>query len=300
LLRDGDPHPAQGQAPATPLIFINAIGPGHFKTLKIPLLSGRDFSYTDAAGGPNAAIVNDTMARQFWPGQDPIGQRLRPLDANAAPADAIVVVGVVRDSKYVTIGEEPRTFMYRPLAQTSTLRVSLLVRSAGAPAADVIAGMKREIRGLDAGLALFGVSSLDEAISISLLPARIAGGLLGVLGLLALALAALGVYGVLSFLVRARTREIGVRVAMGATPQTVAALVVRQAMVWTLSGMGIGVVLALAVSRLLGSLLYGVSPTDPLTFGAVILLLGTVAAVAAVVPALRASRLDPLVALRTL
>ena len=153
---------------------------------------------------------------------------------------------------------------------------------------------------LDGGLALFGVSSLDEAISISVLPARIAGGLLGVLGLLALALAALGIYGVLSFLVRARTREIGVRVAMGATPRTVVALVVRQAMVWTLTGMAIGVALALAASRLLGSLLYGISPTDPLTFGSVILLLGSVAAVAAVIPALRASRLDPLVALRTL
>jgi len=300
LLRDGEPRPAQGQASATPLIYVNAVGPGHFKTLNIPLLGGRDFSYMDAAGSPNAAIVNETMARQFWPGQDPIGQRLRPLEMDAAPADAIVVVGVVRDSKYVTIGEEPRAFMFRPLGQEPTLRVSLLVRSAGTPAAEVVASIKREIGALDGGLALFGVSSLDEAISISVLPARIAGGLLGVLGLLALALAALGVYGVLSFLVRARTREIGVRVAMGATPRTVVALVVRQAMVWTLTGMAIGVALALAASRLLGSLLYGISPTDPLTFGSVILLLGSVAAVAAVIPALRASRLDPLVALRAL
>jgi ABC-type antimicrobial peptide transport system permease subunit len=210
------------------------------------------------------------------------------------------VVGVVRDSKYVTIGEEPRTFMYRPLAQAYTPQVSLLVRGAGASTADVVTTMRREIRALDGGLALFGVSSLDEAISISVLPARIAGGLLGTLGILALVLAALGVYGVLSFLVRARTREIGVRVAMGATPQTVVALIVRQAMVWTLNGMAIGVALAFAASRLLGSLLYGISPTDPLTFGTVILLLGSVAAVAAWIPARRASRLDPLVALRTL
>ena len=190
----------------------------------------------------------------------------------------LVVVGVVRDSKYVTIGEEPRSFMYR-------------AAGAGAHAARHAAGpQRRHARGrrdfddqarscvpLTAVSRSSRVSSLDEAISISVLPARIAGGLLGALGLLALVLAALGVYGVLSFLVRARTREIGVRVALGATPRTVVGLVVRQAMVWTLSGMAIGLALALAASRLLGALLYGISPTDPLTFGAVILLLGSVA-----------------------
>ena len=300
LLRDGDAPPARGEAPPTPLIYVNAVGPGHFKTLKIPQLGGRDFTFADVADAANVAIVNETLARQFWPGQSAIGQRLRPLDPNAPPRDTLVVVGVVRDSKYVTIGEEPRPFMYRPLAQEYVPHVTLIVRSAGAPPADVIAALQRQVGALDGGFAVFNVSSLDDAISISVLPARVAGGLLGTLGLLALVLAALGVYGVLSFLVRARTREIGVRVALGATPRSVVALVVRQAMVWTLSGMAIGLALALAVSRLLGSLLYGISPTDPLTFGAVIVLLGGAAAAAAVVPALRASRLDPLVALRTL
>jgi len=212
----------------------------------------------------------------------------------------MVVVGVVRDSKYVTIGEEPRAFMYRPLAQEYAARVTVLVRSAGAPPAEMVGALTREVRALDGGFAMFGVSSLEEAISISVLPARLAGALLGTLGLLALVLAALGVYGVLSFLVRARTREIGVRVALGATPGGVVSLVVRQAMVWTVAGMTIGLALALAASRVLRSLLYGISPTDPLTFGTVILLLGSAAAVAAVIPAVRASRLDPLVALRTL
>ena len=299
-LREGDPRPPQGQAPPTPQIYYNAVGPGHFKTLRIPLLAGRDFNDGDTERAPHVGIVNETMARQFWPGKNPIGQRLLPLDANAAPDAVIAVVGVVRDSKYVTIGEEPRSFLYLPLAQEHTPRVTLLVRSAGMPAADVMSTITRELRAVDAGLALFAVSSLDEAISISVLPARIAGGLLGALGLLALLLAALGVYGVLSFLVRARTREIGVRVALGAAPRAVVGLVVRQAMVWTLSGMAIGLALALAASRLLGALLYGISPTDPLTFGVVMLLLGSVAGLAAVIPALRASRLDPLVALRSL
>jgi predicted permease len=300
LLRDGDSPPAPGQAPPTPQIYVNAVTPGHFKTLRIPQLGGRDFTHADSAGAPNVAIVNETMARQFWPGQSAVGQRLRPLDGDAPAAETLVVVGVVRDSKYVTIGEEPRAFMYRPLAQEYAAQVTVLVRGGGAPAADVIATLKREVRAHDGGLAVFGVSSLDEATSISVLPARIAGGLLGTLGLLALVLAALGVYGVLSFIVGARTREIGIRVAMGATPRSVVALIARQAMVWTLSGMAIGLALALGASRVLGSLLYGISPTDPLTFGTVIVLLGAAAAAAAVIPAVRASRLDPLFALRAL
>jgi predicted permease len=298
-LRDGDARPAEGQMPATPIIYVNAVGPGHFKTLTIPLLRGRDFTHADTDGAQKVAIVNETMARQFWPGKDAIGQRLIPLDPGAAPADTVVVIGVVRDSKYVTIGEAPRTFMFRPLAQEYTPRVTLLVRGTGAPA-DAIATVKREIGALDGGLALFSVSTLDEAIAISLLPARIAGALLGTLGLFALVLAALGVYGVLSFLVRSRTREIGVRVAIGATPRAVVTMVVRQAMIWTVTGMAIGVALAAVVARLLGSMLYGISPMDPVTFGGVIVILGLVAGLAAVIPALRASRLDPLVALRTL
>jgi predicted permease len=298
-LRDGDPRPAAGEAPVTPMIYTNAVGPGHFKTLKIPLVRGRDFTYLDTEAAPNVAIVNETMAERFWPGKDAVGQRLIPLDAGAAPAETLVVIGVVRDSKYVTIGEDPRSFMYQPLVQAYTPRVTLLVRGTGTPA-DAIGTVKREMQALDGGLALFAVSSLDEAISISLVPARIAGALLGTLGLFALVLAALGVYGVLSFLVRSRTREIGVRVAIGATPRAVVAMVVRQAMVWTVTGMAIGLALAAVAARLLGSVLYGISPTDPVTFGAVILLLGGVAGLAAVIPALRASRLDPLVALRTL
>ena len=298
-LRDGDTPPAAGQALVTPMIYVNSVGPGHFKTLKIPLLRGRDFSSIDTAGAPNVAIVNETMAKQFWPGKDAVGQRLLPLEAGAAPADTLVVVGVVRDSKYVTIGEEPRTFMYRPLAQVHTPQVTLLVRGAGG-AADTIATVKRELRALDGGLALFNTAPLDESIAISLIPVRVAGALLGTLGLFALVLAALGVYGVLSFLVRARTREIGVRVAIGATPRAVVVMVVRQAMVWTLTGMAIGVALAAVTARLLGSVLYGVSAADPVTFGAVIVMLGLVAGLAAVVPAVRASRLDPLAALRAL
>ena len=178
-------------------------------------------------------------------------------------------------------------------------RLNVLLRMRGEPGAG-LATLKQEVRALDPGLAVFGVASLADATAISLLPARIAGNLLGALGLVALALAALGIYGVLSFLVRARTREIGVRVALGATPMAVTMLVVRQAMTWTVTGAAIGTVIALVATRLLAGFLYGINATDPLTFGAVLGLLTVIACLAALIPALRASRVDPLRALRAL
>jgi ABC-type antimicrobial peptide transport system permease subunit len=260
------------------------------------MIAGRDFTHQDGEAA-QVAIVNETLAQQFWPGKPAVGQRLRPL--GDTDRTVIEVIAVVRDSKYVTVGEAPRPFLYRPLAQQYTPRVSMLVRSADGTAA-TIAAMKQEVRALDAGLSLFNIEALVDATSVSLLPARVAGGLLGALGILALALAALGIYGVLSFLVRSRTREIGIRVAIGATPRVVAAMVVRQAMTWTIAGAAIGIGLALALTRFLESFLYGISATDPWTFAAVTVVLGLVACAAALAPAVRASRMDPLAALRTL
>jgi putative ABC transport system permease protein len=299
LLRDGDLEPAPGQPTATPQIYTNAVGPGHFRTLQIGILDGRDFTYLDDDAAPRVAIVNETLARRFWPGKSAVGQRLRPYGPGANVRDVIEVVGVVRDSKYVTVGEAPRPFLYRPLAQAYTPRVTMLVRSAGMPTS-VLSTLKQEVRALDPALAVFNIATLTEAISVSLLPARIAGSLLGGLGMLALALAALGIYGVLSFLVRSRTREIGIRVAVGARPSAVVMMVVRQAMTWTGGGALIGIALAVVLTRFLETFLYGTSPTDPLTFGGVTLLLALVACIAALIPAVRASRLDPLVALRNL
>lgn len=299
MLRDGDVEPGPGQPAPTPQIYANAVSPGHFRTLNIGMVAGRDFTSLDDAAGPPVAIVNEMLARQFWPGRSAVGQRLRPSGSGANANDFIEVVGVARDSKYVTVGEAARPFLYRPLAQQYTPRVTILVRSAGTPGA-VLSTIRREIRALDSGLAVFNVSSLADATSISLVPARVAGDLLGALGLLALALAALGIYGVLSFLVRARTREIGVRVALGATPRAVTSMVVRQAMTWTAIGAVIGMTASFLLTQFLETLLYGISPTDPATFGGVALLLLLVTLLAAVIPALRASRLDPLVALRTM
>jgi macrolide transport system ATP-binding/permease protein len=296
LLRDGDAPPAGGERPPTPQVYVNAVGPGHFRTLQIPTVAGRDFTYQDDESATQVAIVNETLARQFWPGKPAVGQRLRSLDASHRTV--LEVIAVVRDSKYVTVGEPSRPFLYRPVAQQYTPRVTILVRSTEGTAA-TIAAMKQEVRVLDPGLSLFNVETLVDATSISLLPARVAGALLGALGFLALALAAIGIYGVLSFLVRSRTPEIGLRIAIGATPRNVAAMVVRQAMTWTFAGAAIGVGLAFALTRFLKTFLYGISPTDPWTYATVTMALVLVACAAAVAPAVRASRMDPLAALRT-
>ncbi len=298
MLRDEDADPAAGQLPATPIVHMNAVGPGHFQTLSIPLIAGRDFTYLDDGEAARVGIVNETLARRFWPGGNAIGQRLRPLGSRNA-ADTIVVVGVARDSKYVTLGEEPKPFLYRPLAQAYTPRITLMVRSSQGPAV-ALQTIKQAVRDLDPGLPVFNVAPLSEATAISLLPIRIAGTLLSTLGVFALVLAALGIYGVLSFLVRSRTREIGIRVAIGASPRAVTYLVVRQALAWTLAGAVIGIALAAVSTRFLSSLLYGISPTDPTTFAVVVALLGSVACAAAFLPAVRASRVDPIVALRDL
>ena len=297
VLRDGDAEPVPGREPVVPMVYMNTVGPGHFKTLEIALVAGRDFTYHDDRASTPVAIVNETLARRFWPGRDAVGQHLHLRPMGGGLNATMEVVGVVRDSKYVSANEEPRPFMYRPFAQDYTPHVTLLVRAAGLPASTLptITGV---VRGLDPGLAVFNTSSLTDVTALSLLPTRIAGDLLGALGLLALVLAALGIYAALSVVVQSRTREIGVRVAIGATPQSVASMVVRQAMTWTAAGMALGLVLAMGVTRFLAAFLFGISPTDPWVFGGVLLLLSLVAFTAALEPALRASRLDPIAALR--
>ena len=295
MIREGDPEPGPDRPPL-PNVYLNAVGPGHFRTLRIAMAAGRDFTEQDGASATNVVIVNETLARRYWPGSSALGKRLRPI---GAPDRVLEVVGVVRDSKYVTVDEEPRPFVYRPLAQAYTPHVTLLVRTSGT-SADALRTIKEAVKAQDPGLAVFNVATLADATALALLPAQVAGNLLGALGILALLLAALGIYGVLSYIVRSRTREIGVRIAIGATPQAVAFMVVRQSLKWSVVGLSIGLISAGLLTRLLQRFLYGISPTDPLTFGIVTLLLVLVAFVAAMIPAARASHLDPIVALKDL
>ncbi|HMJ82041.1 MAG TPA: ADOP family duplicated permease, partial [Vicinamibacterales bacterium] len=279
------------------LVYRNRVTPGHFRTLGIPLVVGRDFDARDRAEGTAVVIVNETLARRFWPGENPIGKRLRELTDRGAPRPWFEVVGVARDSKYATVGEDPKPFMYRPMAQDYTPAGTVMVKTRG-NAADALPLVRAAVADIDPNMALFSVMTLDSATSISLLPVKVAATVAGTLGVLALILGAIGLYGVMSYLVRQRTREIGIRMALGAERGTVVGLVTGHGMRWTGIGLVVGLAASFAVAKLIGGFLYGVGPADPTAFvGIALLLIGT-AYVACYIPARRASRIDPLVALR--
>lgn len=279
-----DEHPLQ------PAEF-RTIGPNYFRTLRIPLLAGRDFANADREGAPPVVIVNRALAERIWPGENPVGRRLR---VNGRDSE---VVGVARDGKYVSLREEPTGVVFRPLAQNPRGAMTLLVRSHATPAA-VQAMLRRELAALEPAVALSQVQTLPGVLRTAFLPQRIAALLIGVFGLVGLLLAALGVYGALALQVAQRTREIGVRVALGARVADVVRLVLRRGATLALLGLAVGTLAAAGATRVVASLLYGVSPTDPLTFAAVALLLLAVALLASWLPARRAARVDPVIALR--
>ena len=268
----------------------NVITPGYFETLRIPVVRGRDFTDADREGAVDVAIVNETFAKRLWPDADPIGKTFRN------ESRTVTVVGVARDAKYRTLGETARNFVYVPLAQRYFTRTTLLVRTA--PDAPVAAPIRQLVAELDPALPILNARSLEEHASMSLFPQRIALYTAGSLGGVALLLALLGIYGVTAYGVAQRTREIGVRMALGAPRGNVLALVLRQGVVLAGMGVGVGAVIAFGATRLLGALLYGVPATDVTAFlGAAVLLV--IAAIAASwVPARRAAAVDPVVALR--
>ncbi len=286
-----------GGSGGPPMVYKNRISRGHFHTLGIPLLAGRDFDSRDRVGATPVAIVNETLAARFWPGDNPIGKRLRDWNGREPSGPWLEVVGVARDSKYVTLGEDPKAFMYRPVDQEYVPVAFLLVKSAGGPM-DAVPRLRAEMEALNPNLPLFGVMTLDAATGISVLPVKIAASLAGGLGLLALALGAIGLYGVMTYLVRQRTREIGIRMALGAQPNGVVRLVTGQGMRWTVIGLMMGLAAAFGVARLIAGFLYGVAPADPVAFAAIVVLLTATAFAACYLPARRASRIDPLEALR--
>jgi predicted permease len=281
-----------------PLVYRNRVTPGHFRTLGIPLVLGRDFDARDRAQGTAVAIVNEILAKRFWPGENPLGKRFRARNDRESPATPwFEVVGVARDSKYVTVGEDPKPFMYRPMSQEYTPAGVILVKGRG-DEAETLRAVREAAAALDPNLAVFGVMTLDAATSISLLPVKIAATVASTLGTLALALGAIGLYGVMSYLVRQRTREIGIRMALGAQRGSVVNLVTRHGMRWTGIGLAVGLAASFAVAKVIAGFLFGVGPADPAAFLGITLLLFGTAYVACYIPARRASRIDPLAALR--
>ncbi len=265
----------------------NAISPAYFQTLGIPLVRGREFTAQDMASAPRVFIVNEAAARRFWPGQEAVGKRLNGGE----------VVGVTRNSKERGLTADPRPTIYKPLLQNYMPELTLHVRTA-TEAQTLLAAVRREVQSLDATLPVYNLGTLAQQKNGSLYTERLAAALLTLFGLLALLLAAVGIYGVLSYAVTERTRETGIRLALGARPRDLLKLLVGQGLLLTLIGIVIGVVVAFGLTRLIAKLLFGVSATDPLTFVLIPLLLTVVALLACWLPARRATRVDPLVALR--
>jgi putative ABC transport system permease protein len=286
-------EPPQGEDP--PFVGNNAIGPNYFRTLGVPLLSGREFTDGDRKGAPAVAIVNESLVRELFLNTNPIGQRLHVL-LRGQPS-SWEVIGVVKDSKYRSLGEDAMPYIFLPYLQNPQPAMALHVQTSGNPR-DLAAAVRREVQALDPNLPAFNVMSLADNIDISLFPSRFGAVLLGVFGFLALLIASIGIYGVMSYGVSERTHEMGIRMALGARGRDVMRLVISQGMWLALIGVAIGAGLALAVTRVVKSYLYDVSVTDPLTFIGIALLLIGVALLACYVPASRATKVDPLEALR--
>jgi macrolide transport system ATP-binding/permease protein len=272
-------------------IDLNMVGADYLHTLQIPLISGRDFSEQDRPDSPKVVIVNQTLAKRFWPGQDATGHRLRVW------GDWRTVVGVARDIKYHRMNEPPQSFLYIPSLQTHGTDANIIVRSE-LPTAAVVNAVRVAAISLDAKVQPLEADDLGGLLHISMFANRTAASLASVLGTLGLLLAALGIYGVLSYSVSQRFREIGIRVALGAQKGHVLRLVVGKGLQLAILGAAAGVAVALLVTRAMSNLLFGVSASDPLTFAAVALGVTFVAAFAAYLPARRAMRVDPMVALR--
>jgi putative ABC transport system permease protein len=268
------------------------VSPGYFATLGVPLVRGRDFSTSDAANAPRVMIVNEAMKRTFWPSADPLGTRFS--DGGPAP---YTVVGIARDTKYRSLREKPRMVMYLPLGQLYRSDANLVVRTA-LPAARIVESLRAQVRAIDPAMPLYNVRTLAEHVNRSLYLDRLRANLIGSLALLALALASIGIYAVLSYTIAERTREVGVRLALGAQPGAVLRMLLGTGARVAAAGIGAGLILSFGLTRLVASQLYGLTASDPLTMAAASALLFGVALLASFIPAWRATRIDPVVALR--
>jgi predicted permease len=274
----------------------NMIGPGFFKTLGIPLVRGRDFGPIDLEDSPLVAVINETMAKQFFPGEDPLGKRFTTGFTNTA-GQWTQVVGIVRDTKYTSLGETAQPIVYMPLIQRHETGVTLYVR-ASVPPGPLVTQIRRELQALEPNLPVPSIQTMNDTIATSLYAPRMGAMLLTVFGGLALLLASLGIYGVLAFTISRRTREIGIRMALGADRRRVFRLVIREGMMLVVIGLAIGLGAGLYFSGSIKTFLYEVNTRDITTFATVPCVLAAVALLACYLPARRAMKVDPMVALR--
>jgi predicted permease len=270
------------------------ITPGYFQTMGIQLLGGRNFTEQDAEkNAAPVAIIDETMAKEFWPNEDALGRRFRFM-IDKAP---IEVIGIARNSKANTLGEIPTPMVYWPLKGLTDTGITLFVHTSGAPGI-MLTEIRRIVRAVDVHIPITYEKTVRDHMAVALWPSWMGAMLLGSLGLLAFILASMGVYGVMAYSVSQRTRELGIRMALGAQTSQVIQLVLRQGMLLTVIGLGVGLFAAFGSTRLAGSLLYGVNPSDPIIFGGVTSLLALAAFAACYFPARRALKIDPVSALR--
>jgi predicted permease len=282
-----DPSPEERMS-----IRYNRVSPGYFAAMGIPMLQGREFEDTDRDDAPGVIIVNQHFADRFWPGENAIGKQVGSHGMDRT------VVGVVSTGKYSTLSEAPLAHQYLPISQSFGAGQYLHVRTAGDPEA-LLSSIRETVRGLDPNIPLFDVKTMNTHLGIALMPARLAGIVLGFFGVLGLILASVGIYGVMAYSVAQRTREIGIRTAMGADSSEVTSMILWQGFKLVLVGGAVGIVGALAMSQVIENLLITGQALDPLAFVGVPVLLGAVALLATYLPARRAATVDPVRALRS-
>jgi predicted permease len=291
---EGQPDPGPGQNPS---VVTRVVSPHYFSTMGIQLLQGRLFGEQDRTDSPPVLVASEAMARRFWPGENPVGKRIKMGSYNSN-APWMEVVGVVKDVRQFELGAEPKPQMYLHFEQPAFFRPSNLVVRTEAEPLGLAATVRKTVWEIDKDQPVSNISTMEDVLSESISRQRFSMLLLGIFAAVAMLLAAVGIYGVMSYSVAQRTHEIGIRMALGAQRSDVLKLAVGQGLKLVLIGVAIGLAAAFALTRVMSSLLFGISATDPATLAAISVILVSVALLASYIPARRATKVDPLIALR--
>jgi len=271
------------------------VAPEYFETLGIPIVEGRNFIASDTVDAPKVAIVNETMARKYWPGKSALGQRFRTRTYNGPE---YTIVGISADYKVSTIGEAPTPYVHYAVSQQPNSGEEIVARTHG-DAGVLLTAIRRELTAMEPNIVFLDSQTMDAQVDATLLPARFGAVGVAAVGVVAMALAAIGLYGVIAYAVSRRTREIGIRMALGAHPASVLALVMKQGLTVAAGGIAVGAMLALGAAKAVSGALYDVSFVDPIAWGSACAVLLAVSALANAIPARRASRVNPSLALRS-